>query len=101
MFLDGPDGKFREALYILFAGERVRSEDLLPTPTLNETCRGEKFQVVDLEALVRMKLISNRDKDRTHLRDLLDLGMIDQSWVSKYVPELAARLQHLIDTPNG
>lgn len=101
MFLDGPTGKFREAVHILFAGERVRSDDLLPTPVLSETCPGETFQVVDLEALVRMKLIANRDKDRTHLRDMLELGMIDESWLSKYPPELAARLQHLIDTPNG
>lgn len=101
MFLDGPEGRFREAVHILFAGERVRSDDLLPTPTLDETRADDKFQVVELPALVRMKLIANRDKDRTHLRDLLELGLIDETWLAKYPPELAARLQHLIDTPGG
>lgn len=101
MFLDGPTGKFREAVHILFAGERVRSDDLLPTPTLDETRADDTFQVVNLEALVRMKLIANRDKDRTHLRDMLELGLIDESWIAKYPHELGARLQQLIDTPNG
>ena len=30
-----------------------------------------------LEALVRMKLTSFCDKDRTHLRDMLEMGLID------------------------
>ncbi len=101
MFLDGPDGRFREAVHILFAGERVYQDDPLPLPSLEESQPDDLYQVVGLEALVRMKLIANRDKDRTHLRDMLELGMIDESWIGKYPPELAARLQHLIDTPNG
>ena len=101
MFLDGPEGRFREAVHILFAGEKVRKEDLLPTPLLAETQPSDKFQVVDLEPLVRMKLIANRDKDRTHLRDMLELEMIDETWLKKFPPELAARLQYLIDTPEG
>ncbi len=28
MFLDGPDAKARDAVHIIFAGERVRSDDL-------------------------------------------------------------------------
>ncbi len=53
------------------------------------------------EAAVRMKLTSNRDKDRMHLRDMLGVGLIDATWPARYPPELAARLQHLIDTPDG
>jgi len=101
MFLDGPDGKFREAVHILFAGEKVYPEDALPLPSLEESQSDDLYQVVDLAALVRMKLIANRRKDQVHLSDMLDLGMIDESWLSKYPPELAARLQFLIDTPNG
>ena len=101
MFLDGPEGRFREAVHILFAGEKVRQEDLLPVPMLAESTPGDRYQVVGLEALVRMKLIANRRKDQVHLSDMLELEMIDESWLAKYPPELAARLQHLIDTPNG
>jgi hypothetical protein len=48
-----------------------------------------------------MKLVAFRDKDRVHLRDMLDVGLIDQSWCNRFPPELAARLQELIDNPNG
>jgi len=58
-------------------------------------------QVVTLEALVRMKLNSYRDKDRTHVRDLLDLGLLDASWLPRLIPEHAERLQRLIDDPDG
>jgi hypothetical protein len=57
--------------------------------------------VLSLEALVRMKLTSNCDKDRTHLRDLIDVGLIDATWPARFPPELAARLQHVLDTPDG
>ena len=48
-----------------------------------------------------MKLTSYRRKDQVHLQDLLNIGLIDQSWVTKFPPELGERLQHLIDTPEG
>jgi hypothetical protein len=53
------------------------------------------------EALVRMKLTSFRDKDRTHLRDLIEVGLVDASWVSRLPSELGARLRHLLDNPEG
>ena len=30
---------------------------------------------------------------------LLEIGLIDASWTNRFGPELAARLQQLIDTP--
>ncbi len=35
MFLDGPGAKARDAVHILFAGERVRATDLAPAPTVS------------------------------------------------------------------
>jgi hypothetical protein len=46
-----------------------------------------------------MKLTSFRDKGKTHLRDMLEVGPIDRSWPSRFPVELAERLQLLIDTP--
>jgi hypothetical protein len=57
--------------------------------------------VLSLESLVRMKLTSFRDKDKTHIRDLIGVGLIDPSWPARFPAELAARLQHLLDTPDG
>lgn len=101
MFLDGPEAKVRDAVHVLFSGEKVRPTDLLPTPDISETEQAALFRVLSLEALVRVKLNVFRDKDRMHLRDLLDIGLINETWTARYPPELAERLQLLIDTPEG
>jgi hypothetical protein len=51
--------------------------------------------------LVRMKLTAYRDKDKMHLRDMLEIGLIDATWPARFPTELSARLQQLIDTPDG
>jgi len=61
----------------------------------------ETFRVVALESLVRMKLVSFRDKDRVHLRDLIDVGLVDESWTERFPPELASRLRQLLESPDG
>ena len=61
----------------------------------------DTIRVINLDALVRIKLTAFRDKDRTHVRDLIGVGLIDQSWTRKLAPPLAARLQSLLDTPDG
>ncbi|MBX3452299.1 MAG: hypothetical protein KF777_22275 [Planctomycetaceae bacterium] len=100
-FLDGPDGKFRSAVHIIKAGEPVKSADLFPAPSLDESVPGDEFQLVTFEALVRMKLVANRIKDKTHLMDMIDVGLIDASWPAKYPEPLASRLQELLDNPDG
>lgn len=101
MFLDGPGAKARDAVHIVFAGEKVRRDYVFAAPDVDQTKPTSTFSVLDLEALVRMKLTSFRDKDRTHLRDLIGVGLVDQTWVSRLPPELGARLQQLFDTPEG
>jgi hypothetical protein len=101
MFLDGPEASPKEAVHVIFAGEKVRDEYVLPAPDVDECQSAADFTVLSLEALVRMKLTSFRDKDRTHLRDMLDVELIDASWCQRCPPVLAARLQELIDNPEG
>ncbi len=101
MFLDGPEAKARDAVHVVFAGEKVRPEYLAPAPDAGEAVQAADFRVLALEPLVRMKLTSYRDKDRTHLRDLIDVGLIDAGWAGRFPPELAARLQALLDHPEG
>ncbi len=50
---------------------------------------------------MQTKLVAYRIVDRVHLRDLLDVGLIDQTWTARYPPELADRLQALLDDPDG
>jgi hypothetical protein len=100
-FLDGPHGKPSEAVHLLFAREKVRDDLEFLTPDVADSERASSFQVASLESLVRMKLMANRDKDRTHLRDLIGVGLIDASWPGRFPPLLAHRLQRLLDDPNG
>ena len=101
MFLDHVKGKARDAVHLVFAGEKVRNDYVLPAPHVNESEQVERFTILSLEALVRMKLTSFRDKDRMHLRDILDVELVDQSWCNRLPGELAVRLQELIDNPDG
>jgi hypothetical protein len=101
MFIDGPQGRPSEAVHILFAGEKVRPDYEHASPDLDESERAAEFQVTSLEALTRMKLNSWRDKDRTHLRDMIGVGLIDAAWPARFPPPLGDRLQQLLDTPNG
>ena len=101
MFLDGPEGKPREGIHLIFEGEFVRKGESMPNPAVAESVAGDEYQVLDLRALVQIKLTAYRDKDRTHLRDLLEVGLIDEGWLNHYPPELADRLKALIETPGG
>jgi hypothetical protein len=101
VFIDGPQGKPSGGVHLLYAGEKVRQEDDHLLPTLDESERASEFQVANLEAVVRMKLIAHRDKDRTHLRDLIGVGLIDATWPARLPPLLGTRLQQLLDDPNG
>jgi hypothetical protein len=100
-FIDGPQGKPSGGIHILFAGEKVRRDDEYHLPDLDASERAVGFQVATLDALVRMKLIAWRDKDRTHLRDLIGVGLLDATWPARLPPPLGARLQQLLDDPNG
>ena len=101
MFLDGADAKARDAVHVLFTGERVRQEYPEPTPDIEPYDLAPPFRVLSLELLVRMKLTSNRDKDRTHIRDLIGVGLIDDSWPDRLPPELAERLRAILANPDG
>lgn len=101
MFLDGPNAKARDAVYVVFASERVYTDSPEPNPDVTQSALMDEMRIVTLDALVRMKLIAFRDKDRMHLRDMIDVELIDESWCTQLPPQLAARLQALIDDPFG
>ena len=101
MFLDGPDAKARDAVHVVFAGEKVKSDSIALAPDVTESEATEAFRLVTLDALVLMKLTAFQDKDRTHLRDLIEVGLVDASWLNRLAPPLAGRLQELLDNPEG
>jgi hypothetical protein len=101
MFLDGPEAKARDAVHVVFAAEKVRPDYFIPAPDVAESEVGAAFRLLTLEALVRMKLTSFRDKDRTHLRDLIEVGLVDESWIDRLTRELADRLRQILENPEG
>lgn len=101
IFLDGPDAADRHAVHIIMSCEKIRPGDLLPAPDVNESEQFDSCRVVSLEAMVRMNLTAFRAANQMELRDLLDVGLIDDTWCSRFIPELGARLRQIIDTPEG
>ena len=103
MFLDGPSKKDRDAVHILFANEKVRPVDPVPTADVMEYDSSEdgRYRHLTLEALVRMKLTSYRLGDQVHLQDMIGVGLIDETWPSKYPTVLAERLSRVLDDPDG
>jgi hypothetical protein len=100
-FLDGPAAKPRDAVHVVFTNEMVRAGEPMANPDVTDSEDGGAFRVVSLEALVRMKLTAFGDQDRAHLRDLIDVGLIDPGWLLKLPQVLADRLGQLLDTPEG
>ncbi len=97
MFLERSDSNPRKGVHVLWAGEKVRPEYPLPSPAIDEreTLAPGK-QVVTLPGLVRMKLMSNRDQDRVHLRDLIEVGLVEREMLIGLPPALASRLDALL-----
>jgi hypothetical protein len=97
MFLERADPNPRHGVHLLWAGEKVTPKDLLPSPTIDERQEvAPGVLVVPLPALVCMKLMANRDHDRTHLRDMIDVGLVGRDMLAGLPPELAQRLDALL-----
>jgi hypothetical protein len=101
LFVDGLDCPAMMGVKVVFAGEPVRAGDLLPAPDVAESERVGDLRVLRLEPLVRTMLVSDRNEEGMLLRDLLGVGLIDATWPARFPPDLAARLQHVLDTPDG
>lgn len=101
VFLDGPESSVRDAVHIVFANEMVRPNEPASNPDVSDSENTGEFRILSLSALVQIKLTAYRDKDKTHLRDLIEIGLVDQSWTEKLPPALAVRLQALLDDPFG
>lgn len=101
IFLDGPDGKLRNVVQVFFAEEKLRPDDELASPSVSASEQINGMQVLDLESLVQMQLVSHRTNDKVNVRDLIDVGLVDDAWVPRLPRGLQAHLRHLLDTPDG
>lgn len=101
VFLDGPDAKARDGVYVVFACELVREGELATTPDVDESEFADTYRVISLHALVTIKLTAFRRKDQVHLIDMIDVGLLDDTWPARLPPVLGERLQQLLDDPDG
>jgi hypothetical protein len=96
MFLERDDPNPRSAVHLVWAGEKVRPEYELPSPAVEQRQEISGIQAVSLPGLVLMKLQSNRDQDRVHLRDMVDVGLVGRELLDSLPPSLAERLDALL-----
>lgn len=101
LFIDGPTGNPREGIHVLFANEKVQEDYLFPTPDVTQTEPHQDHAILNLEQLVQMKLTSFRRKDQVHIQDLIEVGLLDATWLAKLPEQLRPRLQELLDDPHG
>ena len=76
----------------MFAGEKVREHYLAPAAGVEESESTDRFRVVTLEALVRMKLTSFRAKDEAHIEILDQCGLISAEVAAALPDVLKSRL---------
>jgi hypothetical protein len=96
LFVDPDEPSRRSVVHLVWAAEKVRPSYPEPAPDVSEAVRDpEGFMVLDLPALVRMKLTSFRDIDRVHVADMLEVGLIDAKVRSDLAPALVERLEQV------
>ncbi len=96
IFVDPEEPSRRSGVRLVWAGERVGPSYAHPTPSLKDAVRDpEGFLILNLPALVRMKLTSFRDIDRVHIADLLGVGLIDERTRAELPPDLLERLERI------
>ena len=100
MFLEGENDSVRYAIHIFLANRMVKQDDYESNPDLEPIEYGDGIRTLPLERLVRMKLNSFRLKDRVHLLDMIDVGLLSESWLAKFPKTLADRLRALIENPD-
>ena len=100
MFVEEENESAQNAVHVVLSGQRIRLDDYEANPDVEPYEYGDDFRTLPLETLVRMKLNSFRLKDRVHLLDMIQVGLIDGRWCDRFPDELRRRLQDLIDNPN-
>lgn len=100
-FVETPDAKPRNAVELFCANELRRPDDVLPTPSLEPNALLGGFRVLDLQPLVEMQLVGFRTNDKVNVRDPIEVGLVDSTWLERLPQVLAMRLQLLLDSPEG
>lgn len=85
----------RRAVHMVFTGEKVRQEYLEPAPEMGTGRTIQGVRLVPLADLIRMKLTSFRLKDKMHVKDLDDVGVITPEIEAGLSPIFLERLEQI------
>ena len=98
MLLPHGETKAKNAIHLVFSGEKTAPAQALPNPPLRPqyiSVHGMEIAVIPVLDLVRMKLSNNRDIDRVHIRDLDSVGLITPQIEQSLPPVLLSRLREI------
>lgn len=101
MLLYGDTNSARNAVHLLFTGEKVKETQVELHPAIRPVragLHGQDFLVSPVVDLVRMKLSSYGDKDRVHVRGMDAAGLITEEVEHALSGELRSRLRHVRET---
>lgn len=100
--------------YILFRNGKTRhdhwadkalyfgsTDGVIEVPKLDEIELLDGLPVVQKARLVYFQLERWTLDDRVDIRDMIDVGIVDDSWLPRLPAELASRLQVLLNDPDG
>jgi hypothetical protein len=99
MFVDRDHPSPKSGVHLIFARERIRPDDPYEAPDPGQATEvGSGYRVLELRELVKLKLLAFRDVDRVHIRDLLGVGLIDESFGGQLPAGLRERFEQVLRT---
>lgn len=102
MFLDRADPMPSRGVHVVFAGEKIKQHDIYPAPSIVKGLRSpEGVDAIELRELLILKLIAFRDIDRVHIRDMIQVGLVEENLAQQIPVELRPRLEEIRATPDG
>ena len=101
MLVYGDTESAKNAVQLIFSGEKVRPHYLASTPPIEperKHIHGKEVMVIPVADLVQMKLTSYRDKDRVHIRSMEAAGLLTHEVEGRLTAELLSRLKIIRET---
>lgn len=96
LFVDPEEPSRLSGVHLVWAGEKVKPSYAHPAPSLKEVIRDDEGRLVlDLPALLRMKLTSLRNADKTHVEDLVRVGAVSAAVRASLPGDLRTRLEEI------
>ena len=95
MLIDAEKRKAKGAIHFVFAGEKVRPDYLAPVPEIVDPPFAHGVRIAPISDLLQMKLTSYRLKDMTHVRDMLNVGLITPEVEAALPSVLFERLEYV------